>query len=168
MELGILAGLGSIANPDAAERTFYGLTIDWNSNVPAGQTVEANAKPDAQLPFVVEAIQMEIWTPSAVSTTIAGQPLARDVDASPPATVGNTWPTFGLARLQIIREDFTVFRTPVRCSLIAGDGRSPFYLPTKIVVPPSHLIRAQLTNDSAIAIRAQLLLHGFYLRPRGR
>lgn len=145
---------------------YYGLTLDFGT-VAAASNGSASAKVDGNWSFVGETIQITIWTPALQSPSIAGTPYPPIADASPPASVGNTFPTLAHFRLQLVINDTALFRQPVRCSLLAGTGDKPHYLLTKLRVRKGETVTATLYNDvtATFGAQAQVLIEGYYEKP---
>lgn len=145
------------------EKRPYHMTIDWNdSDIAAGTTGSASTKNDSGFDFVVERMHLAIWNPDGSAPTIAGTPYARASDPSPPATVGNTWPTYAHFRMEMKIHDDSIFQSPVRATMFA----EPFYPLTRLRIGAGQSVTGKLYNDTpAMDARAQLVLEGHRLVP---
>jgi len=153
-------GMG--AAPHQREQ-YYGLTLDFNQTIAAAGNGVVNAKTDGDWPFVIESLTVGLYVPAVAGTSLIYGPWLSIADTT--AANRNNFPSYFSARLQLLINDVTLWRTPIRCGNLVEGVNGRHILKTPVRVPKGVTVQGTLYNDSAANdLQAQILLEGFYQR----
>jgi hypothetical protein len=143
-------------------RAFYGITINFNSDIATLTESEKSEKVDSNYDFYIQSFQSMVYI-STAATDLKYVPLANTTN---PLNDQNTFEQMNSQLIQIRIADETIFRNPVRLPLLLGNGGLPHYFQTPILIPAGQEIVVTHNNQSTYSIQAQHLFEGYYV-PRG-
>ncbi len=117
----------------------------------------------------------DVWTSAGTAGAppqfSAGQSVARWSDASPPATVGNSFPGRNQFRFQGTTNSQPWSLLPVNLGLYFGTADAPFVLSVPRFFPPQANIQGTLYNDvtspATFPVVGQVVFNGYFIPGRG-
>lgn len=152
--------------PDGHRREPYGYTVAFDDAIAAGGAKTVSLKINDDAPFVIDHLAAEFRLSSASGQAVAGTPLARA--PYPGSTNVNQLPTLSLVRMQIKISDRNLFNDAVRASLVTGTGDNQAFFGIRPVLPAGETVRVTIYNDSAVAIKGDVLFMGAKKRKSDR
>jgi hypothetical protein len=146
---------------EAANARNRYFVYNFTSTTAAGGEATPTNKNDAGRAFVVTHITGIAYLSAAVAPSIIGTELAREGDASPPATVGNTLAPYSLIQVSFGINDTSPMRAPMSWRNFVGTIERPHILLFQPVIPPGADMRFTVRNGTAAAITFEASFHGY-------
>lgn len=141
-----------------AQTRFYWYSWNFDSSIAAGGTDSRTVR--IENPFCVTALCGTAFLNAALSSSVILTPLARLTDAS---SSNNTMPALDMVTVNIQTNTTPWGNAPCRFSSIFGREGLPHYPIMCPVVQTNDSIQITLTNNSAVGIRAQIDMFGYFM-----
>lgn len=143
-----------------ARSAAYDYVIDFGEVViPAGESLESKIDIQNDADFLVREVKPSCRLAAAVSSSIAGTPLAFEAE---PNSDQNELPTMELVRVQIKHNDTPWSNKPVPATRYGPDG----WLSHTPLIERNGAVFATIYNDSAVSLKGRITLVGAKLRGR--
>ena len=155
MNATLLAGISGLdVLSKYANASAYDYLIDFgDASIPAGESLSGTVQIYNDADFLIREIKPSARLVSASSSSIAGTPLAFEAD---PNNDENELPTMELIRFEFKDNDQRWSDKPVPGTRYGRDG----WLAHTPVISRNNEIECVCYNDSAVAVRARVVLAG--------
>lgn len=117
---------------------------------------------DSAYLFVVTQIVGEIWITATSSPNIAGTPLQHWPDASPTASIGNTWPSKTLVEVNFSTPHYSYAKSRVAWCNLIGTLENPFE-PALLFIGPGSDVAWEIYNGTSLSLLPEIIFHGYSL-----
>lgn len=158
----VLASLGvqDVGQIPNANIRSYGYTANFANSIAAGASTEVLTLIENDWVFVIQEICATIKIVNALSSAVAGTPVATQ---SGDSSGGNTMPSLSHFRVQIKTTSGDQYDQPAYLGAIASVPGAQRFRIKPIVCAPGSNVTTKLFNDSAVAVFGQLTYEGVRL-----